>query len=745
MNDQLLDRMREGFPPSISDTIQRIKDTLDGRRFGGPLTKRRAAVHGLPIGGETGLDIKFTFDEIKEDLGTLYQGVVRTAAETIDTYEVFSVRNDRLTLKINQLRLEVETLLAQVGARSRASIFDSFNTLDNVDPERTTVAIDLDEGIATLAPDSTRSIKYDGSRARVISTLVPQNAVEPGPPFHTVFSQYRLDSWYLVMPVGTEFVAHVNATGVNYDAGGREEILVNGIRIEPNSPLHVELEWSPDGRNWHKFTPNAAATIRARHTFNFNVVPLGYIRLRLRHTEEVIEAFPGQPKQLGVKRIEFLQRGFKPLGSLFSNEYRFNETVHSVLVDMDAVTPYGTKITPYIAQSSDGPWTSLNVGEPVKFNVIAWVEQTLSTSTAENSGNLATMWEVLSIPESLQPLPESGELIAGRNQVQLSCYQLDWKTLGDRDRIPSALDWASPPSEVRTGLFSPLGDIGVSGDISTTIFIDEKNPLAIDSSTGESYSILCLVQGDGTQVLQKGYNYRLRTYVWCQAPITLEEQKIGVVNTGGTAGLKIAPLSLYVNGAKVFQQDACASTVSGLNSSEFRTTLAFNQGYNSIDLYLQLPTDIIPGADGVASTNIFLYLQPDLFASNLEQTLGIKYIQAYKDPWKRVSEFDLRYNTPIGVKGVWAWEIDILNNITTNALLNHDFKNSRSDLVNAHPSYRTIDGINSGQITNLLLRYPTEKSIDGIDTRTLYFRADLSQEPGADAPPVLSGYQLIVN
>lgn len=741
LSKAILERMREGKPPAVAPVLPEIERELEGRRFGSPLTRLRVAVPGHPIGGEDGKDIFRTFTELRADLELLYEALVKLSGRTLDTYEVFAVRKDRLALRIAQLRLEVATLLAKQGAGGRATISDSFNTLEFIDPIQSTAVIDLDEGTATLPPNATASVGYDGSRVQLVRKVLPPGSVESGAPFQSVFTPYRLDAWYTTIRLGEEASFRINATGVDYERGATEEVPVNGLRIEPTGPMHVAVEWSPDGFNYHPLAPEVSRVLRGATTVYFEPVNLGYLQFRFRAIEEAQTGVGSREIPIGVKRIELYRRAFSTTATLQSREFRFSEPVHSAVIEVESSTPYGTRIIPYLAQSPEGPWQPAG-GGPVQFQSITQQELPITTVSPEASGVLSSPW-VYFINPSLQPLPGTGEMIVGRNQVEIAAFPFDWRQMNDRTHIPEKEDWLRPMKETRAGFFESIGGIG--SDITSTSFSTAKSPLAVDTRVS-SWLVLAIVQGDGTFILQPGYNYRLRTYVWCPTATTLEDQQIGVVNNAGVEGTVIAPFSVYVNGTRIFQQDRSTVSSAGLSGAAYRATIPLLQGFNEVELLLQLPADLQVGQGGVAGSNVFLYFQPNLFSANLERDLGIQYIQAYEYPLRRRSEFDLRYNIPIGDRSSWAWktefnaETDIPQVVA--ALFPYDITNSRGSAT-LHPSYRTIDGVNAGSAASHLLRYPTE--LQDQDYRRLFCRFDLVMDPGSSTPPVIAGYRVLVN
>lgn len=739
--ESMLNRMRGGEAPSVTRALPDVSAFLNGRRFGAPHTRLRPAVLGQPIGGPRGDDIQVMLEELLEDLKLGYGALIAMASRTIDQYDIFAVRRDRLTMRANQLRLNVATLLAQQSAGRRTSVVDSFNTLDFVDPDRTTAQIDLDEGICTLPPNASNSIRYDGTRVKVVKSLAPPGTVLGGPPFEVILSSYRLDAWYVGLPVGTTYEAHLNVTGADYEKGPSEEVPINAIRVDPTGPMHIEIEWSPEGLNWHKLSPAIAQTIRDKTTFHFNPVNLGFLRVFLRHSEEITASAVNETRPIGMKHLELMARGFTSVASLYSTEFNFTEPVHTVVAELDFDKPFGTQIISYIAQAEEGPWVRLE-GSPVIFDTVVSNEERVDANSVaeEVPGNPATMW-LFQIPEARQPLPESGELIAGRGQIHASAFKFDWKLTGDPSHIPELPDFETPAAVVRTGVFRSLGELG---GLASDAFTDGKNPVASDSRTG-GYMVIAIVQGDGDFALQPGYTYRFRTYVWCPTPITLERQGIGVVNprtSGGSGGVAVAPLSLYVNGRKVYQKETCATQLSELSGSAFQTTVALKQGWNSLDLYTQLPADLDAGVAGLATANVYIYFQPNLFSTNLTEDLGIEYIQAYQEPWRRYSEFDLRYNVPLLKREAWSWKLDITDNIYTHVLLNHDPTNS-VERTSPHATFQTLDGVLAGYQVDLILRYPSART--DITATSLFFRSEFVQDGSASSPPVLRSYRLITN
>ncbi|HYT45397.1 MAG TPA: hypothetical protein VEP90_23920, partial [Methylomirabilota bacterium] len=400
-------------------------------------------------------------------------------------------------------------------------------------------------------------------------------------------------------------------------------------------------------------------------------------------------------------------------------------------------------VVSYLSLTPGGPWTLVQ-GGPITFDTRVWQDLPINTVSPEQPGVPQTMW-LFPVPSSQLPQPETGDMIAGGGQVQISAYLFDWKFMGDPYHIPDIADWNKPLAEVRT---RPFTSIGTLSNLVSTAFVSGGSPLAVDL-VNSGYMILALIDGNGNHILQPGYNYKLVSFVWAQAPTSLQNQQIGIVNSGSNGGAvntKVAPLSVYINGTKVFQNQFAATTVSDLSSSQYQATIPLVQGLNEIQILLQIP---VTGTVGIATSNVFLYFQPNLFDTNLQENLNISYIQAYRDPWKRVSEFNLRYNTPPAVKEVWAWDENLSGVQGVNpdwgklqfVLFNHDPTNTQSGTGYV---FQTIDGLNTGVPVSLSVRYPSDRNLDTPAT-SLFFKTDLFQDAGASSPPIIRGWRLLVN
>jgi hypothetical protein len=751
----LCDQLRAGQPPSLTDALEEVSRELQGRGFGTPLTRIRPAVAGREVGGKRGVDLWLTFTELRQDLEVLYQGLLQLATGTVDLYHLFAVRRDRLSLKLADYRTQTLTRLAQVQAGSRLSASDSFNTLDRVDLTRSTVSVDLLEGVATLPADNRNSLQYDAQGLVVRGEWLNGQAApqSPGQPdFARVFNPYRVDAWYRDLPPGATYEVQVNVTGADYEAESGEEILLNALQVEPTSALYLQVDWSPEGYNWHPLDPPVGEVLRERRTFHFSPVQVGYLRFRLSHAEPVATARP-----LGLKRIGLLKRGFTSSAVLYSLPWVFSERVHSVVTELETQVPLGTRLQGYLARSEDGPWYPVREA-PLTFGTIQWTDPALpllqvaaETRDGEPTATPTRFWETrLNLTQ--QPLPESGELLAGTGQLELSGYAYNWQQRQERDHLPTQEDWSPPLAEARRGPFTPYGDLA---SLTDTAFTDGKSPFAYATdASGQTYLVTALLQEDESFVLQPGYNYRIRAFLYANQPVTLLNQRIGLVNQGGATSHVLAAFSVYLNGGKVYSSTACVAAPEDLGATTHQYSLPLEAGWNSFEILLQLPNDLpdLLEAGDILGTRTLLYFQPNLFDPQLAGQYGISPVRAYREPWTRLTEFGVRYNSLPGETRVWAWkqsrEPETEGNLL-GVLFNHDPMNGRSEEEDGSETpLRYIDGVNAAQRTDLALRYAVDTSAAEAgdqEGRALYFRADLVQEPGASGPPVLFSYRLLVN
>ncbi len=754
----LLDQLREGRFPSISEALETSTRIMRGRSFGAPLTRLSPALTGEPISGPDGTYITRMFQELRGDLELLYEAILRLASETLDLYNLFAVRRDRLGMKLSDYRAAIGTLLAQVSAGSRLSAGDSFNTLDRVDLTRTTTFIDLVEGIATLPIDNHSSVAYDARGLQVLEERIDGQPVVSGtnlPRFVQVFSPFRLDAWYLNLPLAGVFTAVVNVTGADYNLGAGEEIYLNALQVEPTAPLLLQVDWSPDGFNWHPLDPVISEVIRDKRTFHFQEILVGYLRFQIRQAPGV----SGEAPAVGIKRIQLLKRGFGSSAQLYSQPWEFSDRVHSAVVETETSLPLGSRLQTYLSRNADGPWLPITQG-PLTFGTVEWTDPPVPLTSFRveplPDGTLPAIprfWES-PLNFTAQPLPETGELTAGLNQLELGAFYYSWVRHQDREHIPVPEDWAPPRSEARLGLFDASAVIGTA-DVGSTYFTTNKTPLAFAvDSRGAQYLALCLLQPDGNFSLQPGYNYRLRVALYCPIPITLPGQRVGVVNLSGDTEAVVAPFSVYLNGRQLFASERTVTHVNALSGSTNQYSLPLQSGWNDLEFYLQLPSDLPTlKSEGKVGTEMFFYFQPNVLAPDLEKTSGIRTVRAYRDPWTRVQEFDLRQNIPLGRNTVWAWKLSreaaTAGNLTA-VLLNFDPMNNRpTDDTTTDTPGTTLDTVNAGQRANLALRYAVDytavSDLVEQEGKVLYFRADFTQEPGSGPPPVLYSYRILVN
>lgn len=726
----LLDRiLRGGRSVSEEELVQAAEAALAGRQLGRPFTRFRPAVTGEPISGPDGRNLERNFQELQQDLQLLYRALIQLLLQGSNRHELFSAQRERLTTALLQFRTELQALLAAQGAASRDSAFDSFHTLEHVDPLRTTATLDLAEGSCSLPPDPQHSVSYDGSRVQLVRALLPPGGVEYAAGFAAVFSPRPVQAWQAALAPGLEYVAEINVTGADYEAGATAEISLNALRIEPTGPCRLRIDWSPDGFNWHALDPEINLRCDAVRTLHFAPITVGYLRFRI----------SGDQATVGIKRVQLLRRGWVSQASLYSQPWRFSRPVSVIHGEFTGVIPFDTELHPWVALSPDGPWSSLQAG-PHQFDTLTRVELPLLGFTPETDAIQSGLWS-FPLTTAPIPLPDTGELLAGREQLELSAFRFDWQQLRDREHLPQLDDWEQPRAEVRSGTFTPLGELD-TGALTATSFSSARSPVLVDRRGGKFLG-LCLRQGDGQWVLQPGYNYRVRAWLWAPVPTTLEQQRCGIINpgtSGGLVGTVIAPHSLYINGEQVYQGTGSVTSVAALSGTAQHYRIGLRAGWNEFTVLLQLPTDLNEvweaGSSGIANRELYFYFQPDLFSPERTHTLGISEFRATPD-WQQVSETRLRWETPIGVRNRWAWRTVLETGVIDALLLNHDPFYTGGSL-----GLHTLDGVNAGEAARLTLSY-TAETPDGVDHRTLYLRVDLSMGPQAVSPPILDEYRLL--
>lgn len=792
VTNQVLQRFFEsGVKPSVSTLLRRVAQTLEGRRWGEPLTRYRPAIPKLGlIGGPRGTDLQDTFQELQGDVETLFEECAALARRTVDVYAVLATRKAALRRRLSRILNRAGALERLQTEGGRLLLEDSFEDTVGIESEdadlMTTAEIDTAEGCAKLPANPQLSVRFDASRARLVSESLSPGGVARGGSFLSTLNDAGNDAWHASFPTeeGT-YVAVIDLTGQPNQVGNTDEFLLNSLTLDPTGPLRLQVDSSNDGYNWEVLVPEQP--IQTHTTWSVGPRWCQYLRFTLRGREP------------GVKRIQFARVAYADSAVLYSRELPLRtgeeflaQTVpQEVHLDLEAEVPAGCRITPYLGVEEDD-------------GTRRWIEMTapalvLNTFVEQRVEDARLSWQPLTDQDpdapyargfftaevGVLPLPGTGTLYRGVGQVQIQALRhlptVLAQTGGEALEIPGPDLWAqlAEQSLVRSGLFS-LNTLQrgshVLGQNTRDFYPDEsprrhRSPLARATFTdagGRDYPCLYLalrqgVSGEagsqipGEAILQPGYHYRLSTTVYCGRAATVTGFAVTVNGTGATSAPGTCAFSLYLNGDRIAASNTAYSTgdYAALPAVTRQVVWNFREGANRIDLYLYRgASGFVAGATGLlpatgippleASGDVGIYLYPDFLSAYGEGDAPLfDAVLAEPLPMTRVLSFDLKYNVAPEDHGKWAWlgdHLDASEAARRKILLNYDPRDPT--LLSEAKSEPTLDGVHLPGPDRFLLTYRAANT--GTPPRALRLRFDFERHPTAAGSPKLQAYRLRV-
>ncbi len=703
--------LRRGEPPYLKVILKEAFGGLVDFAWGKPLTGFRPVVAGRTIVDNK--EITKLISSLYEDLEVGYDEVVSLTESSLSSYERLSSVSAGLRSRLLAVKQDAEAL-AVASSSSYGSLFqDSFFDTSKVDLDRTTVAINPEEGICTLANDLSASRPVDLNKATLVREVVGDGGTIRGSILQALTS-YRNEALLVSLPKGVEYEGVVNLTGMSTAPGAEDELLANSVMLDMGGVGTIEVSTSVDGINWevvHSGLANTPTTVRFQQRY------VGFLRARVTGVGGVFL----------LRRMLLSCMGYARTGTLYSTQFSAGSSTSPISVVklvLDASSPIGTSIRGYISTASGGPWVSISQ-DPVSLYDIASSKEvtTESTAFARESGTSRFFKFVhpdFSAGSQTAPLVDSGDLFWGIDGFRVESFMQDWAMYGDPNHVPTLDDWSSPPTTVRWCMLKDKGVMSLSDSwthrssgnirqLSTGGYTSHIAILVSDSSSGHS--------------LVPSYNYRFTTWVFASEPRTLVSQTAvcyypGALNTSTVH----APFSIYLNGSPIYHQTliTTGTTFESSRSADW----VFRQGWNKVELLVYRPS-VVGSAHGIG----MIVFAPNLWHTDREGLYHITDMAAAGPTVRRTSEFKLRWSTPISSMTSWAWAQDSLGQATY-ALTNFD---------PGQTAYPYIDGQTSGVVALTKVRY---KHPIGDQGYSLFFRADLSTTNDASYPPVINGYSI---
>jgi hypothetical protein len=358
-----------GLPPDRGEVSERFKEELP-ELMGEPFFELREQIRR----GKFRVDWQnLMFKEAAVDLELLYEQNVEIVETLLGHLALAEVTGRRTGLEIRALQSLLEDLLltSQRGTNFFFTIFDSFTDLSKVDQGQSDVALDLANGLITLAPESsTKRLMLPhllNQTAAPVTVLAPrgvQGRQVPGTLFGNAFEDL-LTAWQYQVLTETQEEVEIALTipVVNALAQQAPEIIT---RIQLHSlsatPYTVLPLWAKDGVAFSRFE-NINEPIRVDEdlvTIDVSPTTVTNIQLRLKKTSpDTEEETSGQRKRLfattfGFRQISFWKMGYRRSGTFFSKVLSPEDVadlpnISKVSLAVDEILPPETQIRYAIA------------------------------------------------------------------------------------------------------------------------------------------------------------------------------------------------------------------------------------------------------------------------------------------------------------------------------------------------------------------------------------------------------------
>jgi hypothetical protein len=709
---------------------------MAGKSWGKPLTKLRPAIYNDTIGGKDGKDIQRTFEDIKEDLTFLYNSLVYVSDNMLTTYQMFDSQSTYVKKKALKLEQEVDRLITGVTNNYTYSLFDTFNNVDNIDLISSTVDIDVDEGVVTLAKSKNNTYAYAMQNAEVIKESANGKVFSP---IANIFNDNTNNVW--VASLGTnsyEAIIHLN--NINTNTPNIDMHTIDGIYIEIATPLSLKIEWSNDSLNYY---PLISENIKTNKTYSFEQIQASYIKLTVSGGD------------VGIKKLQLLRLGFNNYGSLYTLPLQvssINPLVKANIITanlkMEMFSPKGTNIKAFIEKAGENNWIAINNSDlilnntnisniPIDTNSIV-----IDDYTAEDA--VIKFYRFNGVPAQLVNGSES--IVKGSNQVYVEYFNYDWSYHDGSDHIPTPDDYENRVGIVN-GFFTPAYSKNIDLVASnTSTLISSGNMLCMqdakytDGSTGDKEFLqIGIVDYSGNDLLAEKGNYRFTIYVYAPEEKVYYRKK-ALVSGPALVGSKVAaPFSIYLNDKYIMSSKYMATaktTISDDTVLSNRANYKLEKGWNKLQIYIYYPglsnnTDLDAQGlqEGIYKSAIGFYtnfnpISLDSSIYRAQATLGFQ---------KKVSEFELRQITPVNNNSCWA--LTTIPSATTASIL-----------FNYNPTIgvaaSAFDAQNIPVAPALNLQCST---IEGSVIDTVRLRFDFTKDTDVTTTPKLHGYELHIN
>lgn len=511
---------------------------------------------------------------------------------------------------------------------------------------------------------------------------------------------------------------------------------VHSIMIDPlGTGLDLEVE-ADTGTGWK---PWVRSSVYSKTTFSSNAAGLQAIRVTIRPLDLAL------PRTIGVRNFTLFTSETSKSGvlqsQLLSPPYAYNE----IRVDADVQLPAGSTLNCYYQTASASVWQVAPLG--TWLSVIDQTTLGKLITHATPRAYVGGLWYITLPQTAINTI--DGTLNTGLNQAEISAFKHDWSAENDSPKLlttdmfaQEALTrtWTKPAVHTPAALASTILLQAPGASTLASANVERSGKLLVVSKRAvDPYQLLSVVPcpGDGVNMLQPAYNYRVRLHVFCTRDVYYEAGRYyflqGYRTTGSRSfkelGVSYAAFSLYINGtlAVADRQPYTVYETGALEtgaSSGKPMIVKLHTGWNTVDLLMNI-TDTNRLLSDRGTTDlpyVQLSLMPSLLDEQFQRDHGITRVLG-SGQTRPVTEFDLLWSLPADL-GFWAWSED-----------------RKSLALNAN-NPRAIDGFFAGQVPDCMLEYT------GVDftvaPEQLRLRFEALRSDASSAGPVLQKYDVYV-
>lgn len=370
--------LRRGTPPDRGEVAEGFVAELP-EILGEPFFELREQIHRgkfrvdwqNDMFRQAGVDLRLLFDQNVE--------VVETLLGHLALAEVTG-RRTGLEIRALQSLLEDQLLTSQRGTNFFFTVFDDFTDLAKVDQVQSDVAIDLENDLITLAPESSTkrlSMAHLINQVAAPLTLIePQTGIArlvPGTKFGNAFEDL-LTAWQHQILIEQQSPIEIAVTIPVVPSGQpSEEITKIQLHSLSPTPFTVFPLWAKDSVTFSRFqgVPDPIRVENEVAVIEFPPTRVTAVQLRLKKTapdgeEEINDTSSADGRSqvrarrfyaiFAFRQISFWKMGYRRSGTLVSTVLTPPNTptpkISKVSLDALEDVPEGTKITYAIAPSS---------------------------------------------------------------------------------------------------------------------------------------------------------------------------------------------------------------------------------------------------------------------------------------------------------------------------------------------------------------------------------------------------------